>query len=355
MSSSGPTKNPAQELEGIVLNDRWKVLTKIVRPPEATGGHFSVGYIIEDTSGHKAFLKALDFSKALEEEDPAKHLQMMTEAFNFEKEILRQCKDHRLSHVVLAIDEGTIRLPDCTNPVQFLIFDLAESDIRSLQKVGQAFDLAWTLRSLHQIAVALWQLHGIEIAHQDLKPSNILVYKDDHLKVADVGRAECKAMTAPHSDLAIPGARSYAPPEFLYHEISSDWECRRFGCDLYHLGSMVVFFFCGMQMTAILKTKIHPNHIWDIWRGSYREVLPYVRDAFERALEQIEVDIPKDIRTGVITTIRQLCEPDPNLRGHPDNRIGYSNRYSVERFISFFDLNARKAELGLLKSISNGN
>jgi len=355
MPSDGPTKNPAQELEGLVLNDRWKVLTKIVRPPEATGGHFSVGYIIEDPSGHKAFLKALDFAKALADEDPTKHLKIMNDAFIFEKEILRQCKDHRLSHVVFATDEGIIRLPDCPNPVPFLIFELAESDIRSLQKVGQAFDLAWTLRSLHQITVGLWQLHKIEIAHQDLKPSNILVYKDDQLKVADVGRAECKNLTAPHSDWPIPGARSYAPPEFLYNEISPDWECRRFGCDLYHLGSMVVFFFCGIQMTAILKTKIRQNHIWGIWTGSYREVLPYVRDAFERALEEIRVSVPKDIRTGIIITIKQLCEPDPYLRGHPENRVGHSNRYSVERFISFFDLNARKAELGLLKSMTNGN
>jgi len=355
MESAGPLRNPAEELLGLVVNTDWKVAAKLHRPPGATGGQFSVGYIVENSSGHKAFLKALDYSKALRSEDPAKVLQGMTEAFNFERNILGQCKHHRLDRVVFAIDEGKISLPEWPFPVQFLIFDLAETDIRSLQKVGQAFDLAWTLRSLHQIAVGIWQLHKHDIAHQDLKPSNILVFKDDQMKLADLGRAECKNLIAPHSTCTIAGARPYAPPELLYGEISSDWECRRFGCDLYHLGSMVVFFFCGIQMTAILKSKLHPNHIWTMWAASYRDALPYVRDAFERALEEISVSIPTQIRTDVIIIIKQLCEPDPLLRGHPENRIGHTSPYSVERYISFFDLYARKAELGLLKSISNGN
>jgi len=269
MPDAGLIGDPAHELNGLILNDKWKVIEKNVRPSDATGGYFSVGYIVKDSTGHKAFLKALDFSKPFRNVDPSFHLQIMTAAFNFEREVLKQCKDHRLTHVVFAIDEGTINFPNWKYPVQFLIFDLAKADIRSLKNVGQAFDLAWTLRSLHQIAVGVWQLHKIEIAHQDLRPSNVLVYEGDILKVADLGRSECRNRVAPHSEDHIPGAASYAPPEFLYREISSDWGCRRFGCDLYHLGSMVIFFFCGMQMTPMLKSKLHENHLWTTWRGTY--------------------------------------------------------------------------------------
>lgn len=355
MPPDGPIRNPAEELLGLVLNGRWKVIEKIVRSPEATGGCFSVGYIIEDPSGHKAFLKALDFSKAFKDEDLTKRVEEIAAAFNFEKDILKRCKQHRLNHVVFAIDEGTIKLPDYDLPVPFLIFDKAEGDIRSLKKVEQAFDLAWTLRSLHQITVGVWQLHKIEIAHQDLKPSNVLVFEGDLLKLADLGKSACKNMVAPHSNEAIPGAWPYAPLEFLYGDISLDWECRRFGCDLYHLGSMVVFFFCQMKMTEILKTKVHQNHWWTKWPGSYREVLPYVTDAFEKALEEIGLSIPEEIRPKMITAIRQLCEPDPRKRGHPLNRIGHSNPYSVERYMPLFDHCARRAELGLLKSMHNGD
>lgn len=347
--------NPAQEMLGLTINGRWRVISKLPRLPGATGGAFSVGYIIESSSGQRAFLKALDFSRAFLSPDPAKMLQVMTEEFIYEKTVLEQCKDSRLSHVVFALEEGKMTLPSWPCPVQYLIFDLADGDIRRLNKVGQAFDLAWTLRALHHVSVGLWQLHKHGIAHQDLKPSNILVFSGEQLKVADLGRAESKKSPSPYCDLHVAGARSYAPPELLYHEISPSWACRRFGCDLYHLGSLVVFFFCGIQITAIIKKYLHPLHVWDVWQTEYRDVLPYVRDAFEQALEEIGIFIPPQINQDILVVIRQLCEPDPLLRGHPENRIGYSNPYSAERYVSFFNRFARKAELGLLKSVHNGH
>jgi serine/threonine protein kinase len=355
MKNNISIKNPAHELTGQIVNDDWKVIEKLIRPKRATGMSFSVGYIIENSVGQEAFLKALDFSEALKSPDPARAFQAMTEAFNFERDVLARCREKKMSRVVTALDEGKIELPGGAYPVQFLIFDLAEGDIRSHPKAAQAFDLAWILRSLHHIAVGLWQLHGHGIAHQDLKPSNVLVFKGDQMKVADLGRAERQGVTSPFSEFCIPGAKSYAPPELLYGEMQPDWKCRRYGCDLYLMGSMVVFFFCGIQMTAILRDKLHPKHIWEVWPLDYRQVLPYVRDAFGKALEEIKNSIPPEIQEEMIRTIEQLCEPDPLLRGHLYNRRGHSNPYSLERYISLFDRFGKRAELGLLTSISHGS
>ena len=71
---------PAEHLEGLTLPNGWKVLRKITPPPHATGGYFSVGYIVEHPSGKHAYLKALDFSKALQTPDPARELESMTQS-----------------------------------------------------------------------------------------------------------------------------------------------------------------------------------------------------------------------------------------------------------------------------------
>ncbi len=59
-------------------------------------------------------------------------------------------------------------------PVQYSIFEMADCDTPTYMDVSVKLDLAWTVRMLHQAAVGLQQLHGIGIAPQDLKPSNVL-------------------------------------------------------------------------------------------------------------------------------------------------------------------------------------
>ena len=57
--------NPAENLMfKRQLDGGWMVLRKIPKPPGSTGGHFSVGYEVCDSSGRRAFLKAIDFSVA---------------------------------------------------------------------------------------------------------------------------------------------------------------------------------------------------------------------------------------------------------------------------------------------------
>jgi eukaryotic-like serine/threonine-protein kinase len=342
--------NPAGRLLGITLSTGWRVAEKIPRQPGSTGGHFSAGYIVKSTEGKTAFLKALDFSKAFSSDDPARALQALTEAFNFERDLLIRCRDKRLDRVVVALEDGKITV-DRENPtgvVQYIIFELAAGDVRSHLKLQQEFDLAWILRSLHHLATGLKQLHGEGIAHQDIKPSNALVI-GPHTKIGDLGRAASKSLSAPHDNLKVAGDFSYAPPELIYGHIPSDWNQRRFGCDLYLLGSMAVFFFTGVSMTSLLLAEMHPSQHWKKWQGTFHEILPYLRDAFGRAMEQVGHQVPVGPREELMVIIRQLCEPDPNLRGHPLNRSGMANPYSLERYISVFDALARKAEFKLFR------
>jgi hypothetical protein len=67
-------------------------------------------------------------------------------------------------------------------------------------------------------------------------------------------------------------------------------------------------------------------------------VLPSLILAYEQALEYIEKQINDgEIKQKVITSIRYLCHPDPNLRGHKKNRDEIGSDYNLERFVSIFN------------------
>jgi len=338
---------PAEQLQGRKLDQGWTVSERIERRAKATGGTFSVGYVLESPEHGRAYLKALDFSAALKSDDPSTALQAMTAAYNFERDLCRLCRERRLSRVVRAIDDGRL-VVDPANPatvVQYLVFELADGDIRSQLDSIDRFDTAWALRSLHHIATGLQQLHTVGVAHQDLKPSNVLVFQNVS-KVADLGRAATRGSLGPFDRLPVAGDASYAPPELLYGWQDADWSRRRLGCDAYLLGSMVVFFFARVSMTPLVLSELHADHHWKNWGGDFAEILPYLRDAFGRALHKFVCDVPTELSTELVQLVRELCEPDPTRRGFPQD-VGNSSQFSLHRYISRFDRLASRSEYNL--------
>lgn len=339
-------------LVGLTLPGGWRVLSSLPPDPRRTGGYFSEGYVVEHDSGTKGFLKALDFAGALNAPDPATELQALTEAFNFERDVMNRCRQRRLDRVVLAIADGKITVPGCDvagGLVQYLIFELADGDLRTAADAASRFETAWLLRAIHHMATGLTQLHGEQIAHQDLRPSNVLVFGARVAKLCDLGRAAVKGASPPHEDCEIAGARMYAPPELLYHFVDPDWNQRRLGCDAYLMGSMVVFCFVGTAMTPLLLARLQPGHHWRNWAGTYNDVLPYIRDAFDIVVGQFEAAVPEELRGSLTPIVRQLCEPDPALRGHPKERSNKATQFSLMRYRETFDLLATRAESGFLQ------
>ena len=330
----------AHDLVGKTLPNGWRVLQKIDHSERPSVGHFSVSYIVEDTNHKRAFLKALDYSTALGATDPAAELQRLTASYIFERTLQEKCRSSRLSRIAGVLDSDTLR-SESNNPadvVQYLIFELApHGDVRAFLGRGTAPDMSWSLQLMHQSAAALRQLHSVGIAHQDLKPSNILIYSDDLAKLADLGRAFDRNTASPHDDLDCAGDITYAPPELLYGHVPSDWRSRRLGCDLYLLGSLFVFLWANVSMTHIILGKLdarfHPKH----WNGTYLEVLPYIHRAFFSVLQSIQHSCPSPIGRDVSAVIRQLCDPDPSRRGHPKNVASGGSNYSLERYVAIFD------------------
>jgi serine/threonine protein kinase len=336
---------PAEQLLGMKLDGDWHVVEKLPRKAGATGGTFSVGYIVERPDGSRAFLKALDFSSALLSPDPAGMLLILTQAYTFERDLLARCRARRLDRVVQAISDGTVRV-DATpaGVVQYLVFELADGDVRTQMHAARAFDEAWALRSLHHIATGLRQLHGQGIAHQDVKPSNVMVFGARYSKLGDLGRASALGESPPHEAMPVAGDRTYAPPELLYRAGPTEWSERRYGCDAYLLGSMVVFMFTGVSMTALILAELDPAHRVGAWRGTYADVLPFIRDAFARAVQRFSASVPDSLRPDLVEIVHQLCDPDPKFRGHPKTRGNPVTQFSLERYMSRFNLLAARAE-----------
>jgi serine/threonine protein kinase len=288
-------------------------------------------------------LKALDYSEAFSM-DPAEiaaELQRITESVNFERALLKTCGDKRLDRIVRAITTGTVRLPGTspTDVVEYLIFELAEADARRQMDSVQAVELTWILRTLHHIATGLRQLHGQQIAHQDVKPSNVLVFSEGiGRKLADLGRAWGPAHNPPpHNAYVVAGDKTYAPPELLYGFVPPDEASRRFGCDVYHLGSMVTYFFTGFGITSLLLSELHPDFRPPSWPGTFKQVLPHLQDAFVKVLMKVRATIDIRFRDELTAVVKELCSPNPDDRGHPKNRSRFVDQYSLERYISQFD------------------
>lgn len=66
------------------------------------------------------------------------------------------------------------------------------------------------IQYIHEIALGLWALHSQNDAHLDLKPDNIMISSDNHLKIGDFGAV--KNLEFPEED-SNSTTYPYAPPE----------------------------------------------------------------------------------------------------------------------------------------------
>jgi serine/threonine protein kinase len=354
----------ADPLIGTQLKDGWTIVKRIRRKAKQTGGAFSYGYIAQ-RGGEEAYLKAFDFERVFQSDEPMKELEKAVKSFNFEVEVLDLCSSMR--RIVRALSHGVIDNANVPfGKLYYLLFELAEADVRLHVMDGGSGNvsakIAWSMRSLHQIAAALQQLHFRGIFHQDLKPSNILVFEGGkESKLADFGRAHCPTMEAPHDGAKVPGAWRYAPPELLYGAPLADQKSQRAASELYLFGSMIFFFVMHVPMTPELMTLMRPEHRMPLFGGNklgvyFRDILPFLLDAHEQLLSNFNMRFTETVSGNqqlaakITDLLRYATMPDPALRGHPSARqMKFGNPYELQRFVSAFNLIASALEHDLAK------
>ena len=327
------------------LDNDWKVENLSEKHPKGTGGVFSVGYNVKNKDGRVGFLKALDFSSAVNAKNSALVIEAMISAYNFERRLLERCKTEHLSRVVVPIDSGEVNVEGFIgigSKVYYIIFEKADGDIRSFDEKWTNFDLAFILRSLHHTAVGLNQLHSRSIAHQDIKPSNILIFNSRSSKVSDLGCAASLGESSPRDEFDIPGDMTYAPPELIYkfrvfHNIND-----RYIADLYLFGSLIFNYFTSVPAirATILKGKI-------IRGDDFINDLPFLQAGFHVALNDLAQEVKKyagNMTSSIVEIAKELCEPDPRVR-NKNARFGDPRQvYGLTKYISKLDYLAKRAE-----------
>ncbi|MET4425682.1 protein kinase [Bradyrhizobium sp. RT3a] len=344
-------------LIGSELCHGWVITSRLSRHAKQTGGAFSNGYIATKEND-QAYVKAFDFEAVFKDEDPMKALEKAVKTYNFERELLSVCESSNLKRIVRAIGNGV--LDNASVPfgkLYYLLFELADADARIHVVANGQANIAWSMRALHHIASALKQLHGRGIFHQDLKPSNVLIFRQEGAsKLGDLGRAHRSGMEAPHDGATVPGAWRYAAPELLYRAGMDDKIAQRAASELYLFGSMIYFFVTHLPLTPDIMQAVRPQHRVALFGGRnlgllFMDVLPFLTDAHADLMRSFEarllalVDGDKKIAAEVTTLLRYATVPDPKLRGHPSaRRMASGNPYDLERFVSGFNLVASVLE-----------
>lgn len=161
---------PAGRLEGYCLNGGWQVGKRVDRPLGG-GDDLTEHYPVRDRDGTEGLLQATDFSLAFAGvRFSSDVLEQLISAYNAERDLVRQCADARMSRVVRALADGSVPVPGADLPVMYIIFEMAAGDIRERMTTSRRFDRAWKLRSLHDVAVGLSQLHRGGIVHETCGP-----------------------------------------------------------------------------------------------------------------------------------------------------------------------------------------
>jgi serine/threonine protein kinase len=325
---------------GMLLSGGWSITEKC---DQSRCGRYSSGYLVKNKDGRKGFLKALNYDSYLYSSDPAEVLKAALDAYHDESRLLGIARARKLDRIVTLYDGATIRDESGRSMTSYLIFELAESDGRQQFESDKRAEYFQSISMIHDVAVGLYQLHRSEIAHQDIRAANVLCYTDARAKVADLGKAVDRQVVAEHINEAVPGDETYAAPELLYNSISPDWSVRRYGADLYLLGSLIVTFFMGTGMTAQLMVNLPSDlHYTRVDLDTYADVLPYLVNASAVVLQRLRKQLIQESgdprwSDEIVDIVRQLCNPDPTKRGDMSQAKQGKSRFDLERYVGRID------------------
>lgn len=340
---------PAQLLEGITLPSGWVLVERLKRAPGSSGSNFGTGYKARrtvDGKTERAFIKAMDLARAFGAPDPFAEMFKLTAESEFERRALEHCKDRRLSRLIQLISWEYVNQDPAGNPlnqVLCLIMEIGDGDIRKQLTRTGALPTSAILHVLEDTALGMAQLHRNGIAHQDVKPSNVISMTDmsnaakNLFKVADLGRIVRKGMTGPYDTYPWPGDGNYQPPERWYGFVPPQWPDAREASDAYMLGSLACFLFCGVPMQPLLGREIPPAMLPGTWAGGYNDSLIQVLRSKQSSIlaTTIAPTINERVRDGVIAIINELVEPDPLKRGDKRARA-QTGAPGLDRFQSRF-------------------
>ncbi|GAB9476255.1 Agc/pdk1 protein kinase [Globisporangium polare] len=164
--------------------------------------------------------------------------------------------------------------------------------------VETACSLEMTRFYVAEIVQALEYMHSKRVIHRDLKPDNLLLTEDGHLKVTDFGTAKDQDDT--NNDLnQFCGTVSYVSPEVLHDKPATR------ACDLWALGCIIFQMLTGRTPFVAENDYL-----------TFQVIVNHSNDKFE-----FPASVPEDTQD----LIRRLLIQEPEERiGASQDEVGYA-------------------------------
>jgi len=203
---------------GKIINERYKVTKKL------GGGGMSRVYLAEDSILKRSVaIKAIRIPPG-EKEEAIKR---------FEREVHNLTQ---LSH------NNIVNVFDVTEDDEnfYLVMEYIEGLTLSeyIQK-NHPLDVDTILNFINQIINGIKHAHDTKIVHRDIKPQNILVDKDETLKILDFGIAKALSETTMTETNHVLGTVQYLSPEQARGDITDN------GTDIYSMGVVLYEMLIG--------------------------------------------------------------------------------------------------------------
>ena len=112
-------------------------------------------------------------------------------------------------------------------------------NLRQLMQMS-ALSIRTRIRIMHELATAVAEAHRHGILHLDLKPENVMIDEQHHVKLIDFGMG-CLLPDAESRDRLVAGTYEYMAPEQMRGHMAN-WTSRT---DVYGLGAVLYFLLTG--------------------------------------------------------------------------------------------------------------
>ena len=330
---------PQNSLEDLYTQDGWHIKERITKELGSGGNFCSRDKVISKDGKKEGFMKAMDLSRA---QNDLRAMQKLITEYLFEQDILQVCKERKMSRVITPIEVGNITCPlfaPPANVVYYAVFDMAEGDLRSshLEISPTAKKWAPAFKALHHTAIGVNQLHKAEIAHQDIKPSNVLSFTPESYKVSDLGRVVDKKGNSPYKGLIFPGDNGYKPIEMFYGVTASEF-VDRLSCDMFMVGSLAYQLIEDVQLNVAVLDATALLHS-GVRQLTYEAALPFILSTFNTKLDEFKTTCTsmfgEKISALLVSIIGEMCHPDPAQRGASKTST-LQHQYDLERYVGKF-------------------
>ena len=224
-----------QQMEQQVFNDRYQIIAKI-----GSGGMADVYKAMDSVLERPVAIKVLHRHFAEDEDFVTRFRREAQAAAN-------------LNHpnIVSIYDWGS------QNSTYFIVMELLEGESlkQHIQSKG-VLDIREAMEITKKVLSALGFAHRNDIIHRDIKPHNIIITKDDEVKVTDFGIARAGVSTMTQTGTILGTAHYLSPEQARGHEVGVTSDLYSAGVVLYEMVTGRIPFD-GENPVAIALKHVH--------------------------------------------------------------------------------------------------